>query len=143
MHVTYKATFDIVFNNVDKVMVQQWRKVERNSDPISWCRSRRSLCGLLMSQAGLQAVLDAGADWKNTAEEHMVKCISGGSELATRLFSGCVAAVLVSKVEKEMETFAAGLLKFRPTGDTIGLKEADAYRIKWLAKINAIPGGLV
>ena len=74
----------------------------------------------------------------------MIKCMSTGSELASRLFSGCVASVLEHNVSIEMKKWVNDFLTMKLAhGGKITNKEVDIFKIKWLAKINAIKGVLV
>ena len=141
LHQKFPDTFDIVKHVADKIILTMWKRAERDSDPITWMRSRRDLLGLIMPKAQVQAVIDLGDDWETAAEEHMIACIEAGSATASRLFASCIAAQLEKKVETEMLAGVAKLLKLRPPhGVCIERSHVDTIRGEVLTKCDAIAG---
>ena len=141
MHQKYADTFEIVKHVADKIILTQWKRAEKDSDPLTWIKSRRSVLGLIMPLAHLQAVLDTGAGWQTEAEAHMLACIDAGSATASRLFASCVAAQLEKKVEAHMLAGVTKLMQCKPPhGELVHRTHVDAIRAEVLDDCNGIAG---
>ena len=105
----------IVLTVVDRQMTAEWASAQKGTCPISWLRSRVARCALLMPQDSLKYIVSSGDKWKEEASEDMQVCIASGTQLAERLFSSCLQAVVASKLEKQMVAGVAALCALKPS----------------------------
>ena len=90
-------------------------KKERN--PLSWVKSRKALCGLVMESKHLDELFKVGDKWLVAGGETVSLLLAGGSVTAERLFSGTAAQMLEAKVADKMK---AGLEKLKTMKPTTG-----------------------
>ena len=87
---------------------------------MSWVKSRKALCGLVMDSKQVDFLLTLGDKWLLDSSEHVTNLLAGGSSTAERLFSATAAQMLEAKVADKMK---AGLVKLK------GLKPGFGHHI--------------
>ena len=148
VHESHTEVLKIVLPLIDRILTAEWSSAAKGSCPISWLTSRVSRCSLLLPNDALKHIVGCGHDWKNEAEGSMGRCIETGCQLAERLFSSCLRAMVAAKVAEAMQTGVADLCALRPpipapgTAAFLTLEMIHTCRAKLLTTCSAIKGAL-
>ena len=148
MQESHQNILKIVLPLIDRIMTAEWSSAAKGSCPISWLTSRVSRCSLLMPREALKNIVACGHDWKNQAEGDMGRCIDSGCQLAERLFSSCLRAMVAAKVAEAMQAGVVSLCALKPppaapgTAAFVTQEMIHTCRADLLTKCSAIQGAL-
>ena len=135
--------FDMVKPIVDRLLCTEWRAISKDQCPIDFARTRIPELSLVMPGTQLQAICNAGGNWRKTADKALVACVNDGSAVASLLFSSCVAGTLETKLSEIIHDGIAKVYGLKPAGGYINQGHIDELKATTMTNIMGMHGTLL